>query len=109
MNARDQHVLVVTAVEHHDFSLLRHFGVHPPQIVVRQFEFRGGLEWRDADALRVDRIENRLDRSILAGSVHALKHQQQLRLLLGSEPILQPFQLFAELCGQRITSHLVSG
>ena len=39
MHPLHQHILVMGAVENHDFSFARRRAVNPPQEVVRQFQF----------------------------------------------------------------------
>ena len=55
----------------------------------------GCLNARDLAALRVDALEHRLDRAVLACRVHALENQQQRPLVLGIELFLKIVQPLA--------------
>src|SRR5947209_17208692 len=53
------------------------------------------LERIDLAALRIDALENALDRAVLAGRIHALEDQQHRPAVLGEELFLEIVQPLA--------------
>ncbi|MCY1536040.1 hypothetical protein D9M68_714770 [compost metagenome] len=76
VHARDQHVFIVAAVEHHNLAGPGHLPVNAPQVVVRQFVGSGRLEADHADAERIEAAEHAAHGAVLAAGVHALQHDQ---------------------------------
>jgi hypothetical protein len=89
VDAYDEHVLVVRAVEDADLALARNLLVDPPQVVVRELLRCRHLERGDNAALRVERLHHLLDGAVLARRVDALEHDQHRSLGLCPEAILK--------------------
>ena len=85
VDAGDQHVLVMRAVENDDLPGSRRVGVNAPEKVMRGFEWSGLLEARDVDALRIDAAEHVPDRSVLAAGIQCLQDDQDRVFVLGVE------------------------
>ena len=100
VDAYDQHVLVVAAVEDDDLAVAGRLFVDTPEIVVGQFFGRRFLEAGHLDALGIDAVEDVADGAVLAAGVRGLEHDEHLVLVLGVEQFLQHFQLRVEF-GQR--------
>ena len=66
-----------------------------PHEIVGEFARRRLLERSDLAALRIDAVEDALDRAVLAGRVHALKDQQQRPAILGVQLLLKIAQPLA--------------
>ena len=66
-----------------------------PHEIVVELLGRRLLERGDLAALRVDALEHRLDRAVLAGGVHALEDQQQRPAVLRVELFLEIVQPLA--------------
>ena len=88
MHALDQHRLVMRAVENRDRAALGQERLHAPQKVMRLFQGRRLLERGDAAALRIDRAHHMFDRAVLAGRVHALKHDEQAIARRREQPLM---------------------
>src|SRR5262249_20575537 len=74
MHPRNQHILVVRAVEDADAPALRQrLGDAPEKIMIELFGARL-LEGMDLAALRIDARHHVLDRAVLAGRIHRLKY-----------------------------------
>ena len=85
LDAHDEHVLVVRAVEDADLAALREHVVDAPEEVVRELGRARGLEAGDAHAHRVEAAERVLDGAVLARGVHALQHDEQCAPVLGHQ------------------------
>ena len=95
MHPHHQAFLVIGAVEDADAAALRQRDHAAPQEIVIEFERRRLLERMHLAALRVDAVEDALDRAVLAGRIHALKDQQQRPAVLGVELFLKIVQPLA--------------
>ena len=93
VDAHDEDVLVVGAVEDADHPLLGDIAVDAPQEVVRLLQRSGLLEGGDPAPLRVDAVHHLLDRAVLATGVHPLHHEQDGVALRGVAQLLQLAQL----------------
>ena len=89
MDPRHQAFLVIGAIEDADTAALRQRDRAAPHEVVVEFVRRRLLERGDLAALRIDAVEDRLDRAVLAGRVHALEDQQQRPAVLRIELLLE--------------------
>ena len=98
VDADDQHVLVVRAVEDHNFSPGRRGPVRPPQEIVGQFLGRGLAERRHPATLGVHRPQDVADRPVLSARVHCLQADQQRLASLRIEQRLEFPEPFLELC-----------
>jgi hypothetical protein len=83
------------AVEDADAAALRQRDHAAPEEIVVEFLRRRLLERGDLAALRVDALEHALDRTVLAGGVHALEDQQQRPAVLRVELFLEIVQALA--------------
>ena len=83
MDAHNQYVLVMTAVKDYDLAVRRCHFMDAPQIIVIQFLLRWDVELRHLYALRIDAVEDVMDRAIFSGRIHRLQHDQHLMLVLG--------------------------
>ena len=83
LDAHDEHVLVVRAVEDADHAVGGRGLVVAPEEVVRELLAGGLLERVHAHARRVRAAQDVLDRAVLARRVDALQDDQQRALLLG--------------------------
>ena len=90
MHPRDEHILVVRAVEDADVPLRRDLPMHPPEKVMRQFKRSGRLERRHPAALWVHARHHMLDRAVLAAGIHALENNEQRPARIGIESFLEP-------------------
>src|SRR4051794_18887698 len=88
MDADDERLLVVGAVEDADHAARRERDRRAPQEVVVELLHRGDLEARHLDALRVDPAHDVLDRAVLPGRVEGLDDDEQRRPVLRREPCL---------------------
>ena len=93
VDADDEHVLVVRAIEDGHFSPGRRRPVNPPQEVVCQLLGGRLLEPRHATALRVHRAQDVVDRPVLAARVHPLQADQERAPSIGVEQLLELAQL----------------
>ena len=105
MDAHDEDVLVVGAVEDADLALARDAPVDAPEVVVGELLGRRDLERGDGTALRVERAHHVAERAVLAGGVDSLEDDEDLMLALGPEPVLeirQPGEAGLELLGRGV-------
>ena len=93
LHAYDEHLLVVTAVEHSDLAVGRARRVHAPQVVLGGFATGRHFEAGDVDSRGVQSREDRPNGAVLAGGVARLQDQQQAALALGGQPLLQLVEL----------------
>ena len=89
MDLHHEHFFVVASVEDADVSPLGQPAVHTPQVVVTDVVVGGPLERMDLTTCRIDARHHRLDRSIFAGGVERLKHDQERPAPAGEQPRLQ--------------------
>ncbi len=89
LDAHDEHVLVVAAVEHADLALGGRVAMDPPQEVVTELLRRGHAEGVDPDAGRVEPREHLAQHAVLAACVHRLQHHENGPRRLGVEHLLQ--------------------
>src|SRR4051812_12839831 len=89
MNAHDQGLLVVRAVEDADPSSLRDPDRRAPEKIVREILLARRLERVNVAALRVETRHDMLDDAILAGGIHSLQHDQQRPAAVAIEALLQ--------------------
>jgi hypothetical protein len=88
MDAGDEHILVVGAVEDADHSTGGNRGVTAPEEVVTGFERSGNFEGCNVATLRIDAGEDVADGPVLAGGVQALKDDEDGLLLTGVKDFL---------------------
>ena len=88
VDADDQDLLVVAAVEDADHAPGGQPDRGPPQEVVVQLVDGGGLEAGHLHALRVDAAHHVADGAVLARGVDGLEHDQQAVHVLGRQPLL---------------------
>jgi len=93
VDAGDQDVLVVRAVEDAEQARPGRGATDAPEEVVAELLGRRRLERLDADALGVEPAHHVLDGPVLAAGVHALEHDEHGAALLGPEPLLELLQL----------------
>ncbi len=89
VDAGDEDVLVVRAVEDADHAAGGDGCVGSPEEVVTGLERGGDFEGSDVAALRIDAGEDVADGAVLAGGVHALEDYQDRFLLAGVEDFLE--------------------
>jgi hypothetical protein len=89
VDAGDEDVLVVGAVEDFDHAAWRDLGMNAPEEIVPGFERGRFFEGCNLAALRVDPTEDMADGPIFACGIHALKDNEERLLLTGEEDILQ--------------------
>ena len=94
MNADDQNILIMRAVEDHHFASCRRGLMRAPQKIVRQFFSGRLLERGYAAALRVHGAENVIDRTVFASGIDGLKTDEERVATLGVKQVLQVAQLF---------------
>src|SRR4051794_2088999 len=109
VDARDQHVLVMGAIEDADVAMRGRGGVDAPQEVVGELLRGRLLERRDPHALRVDAGEDVLGGPVLAARVHRLEHDEQRLPGLGVEAVLQPHEPLAHHLESLLRGLLVTG
>ena len=97
VDADDEHVLVVGAVENGHFSLGRRGPVNPPQEVVCQFLGGRLLEPHHTTALGIHRTQEVVNRPVLARRVHPLQADQEGAPSVGIEQFLQRSQFLLVL------------
>ena len=89
MHPHHDHLLVMRAVEDADAAALRQRDLVAPQKIVVELMRSRCLERRHVAALRVDAVHDMLDRGVLAGCVHCLKHNQHGPQVLSVELLLK--------------------
>src|SRR5260370_28536847 len=77
MNADDQDLLVIRAIEDADPAALRQLTDRVPQKIVLQILAAWMFEAENLAALWVDARHHVLDDAVLAGRIHRLENQQQ--------------------------------
>ena len=93
MDANDQHLLVIGAVEDADPAAFRQIKRGAPEKIVLQLGGAGMLEAEDLAALRVDAGHHVLDGAVFARRVERLKDQQHGVAVGRVEKLLQRAQL----------------
>jgi hypothetical protein len=89
VDAYDQHILVMRAVEHDGMPHRRGLLVDAPQEIVRAFLLGWLLESDHAAALGIHSLDDVPAYAVLAGGIDALQDDQQGVLALGIEQFLQ--------------------
>src|SRR5664279_1527671 len=89
MHANDEHLLIVGTVEDANPSALRETAGRAPKKIVFQFLSIRLFETENLAALWIDPGHDVADGTVLAGSVHPLKNQQQ-RIAVGG--VVKPLQ-----------------
>jgi len=89
VDAHDEHVLVLRAVEDPDLARARHRVPDPPQVRMAPLLGRRRLEAGDPAPLRVDPGDHVTDDAVLPTRVGALEHEQQRTTPLRVQPLLQ--------------------
>ena len=89
VDARNEDVLVVRAVEDADHPARRNLRVDAPEKIVTRLDVGRRLEARDGAALRIDRGEDFANRAVLAGGVAPLQNDEQRVARVGVEDALQ--------------------
>ena len=97
VDANDQRLFVVTAVENADAAAFGHALRATPQEIVVEFLAGRRLERVDLAALRVDPGHHVFDRAVFARGIHGLENQQHRPLVLRIKFVLQ--------FGQRLDTH----
>ena len=92
MYPRDQAFLVIGTVEDSDPAPLRQRNLAAPEKIMVEFVRGRLLERGDRAALRIDVLEDALDRGVLARGIHPLKDHQQRPAVLGVKPFLKIVQ-----------------
>src|ERR1700691_1824115 len=93
VDAHDEHIFVMGAVENHHLAALGNLLFDPPQKIVREFLRRRLLETHDAAALRIHCADYMPHDAIFATRIWSLKTDQQRVLLFGVEFKLQLIHL----------------
>ena len=106
MDAHDEHLLVVGAVEDADAAALGQAPDVAPHEVVVEVLRRGLLEREHLAALRIHARHHVLDRAVLAGGVHRLEDEQQRPAVLGVEHLLLLREPLAAACRSSAASPL---
>src|SRR5208282_4226689 len=88
MDAHDENLLVIGAVENADASAFRQTARRAPEKIVRQFLVAGAFEAEDLATLRIDARHDVFDGAVLARGVHRLKNQQQRVAAVGIKQTL---------------------
>ncbi len=103
VDPHDQHVLVIGAIKDPDQSLSGGDLMSAPEKIMSQFLVRGHFKGFDAAALRVNGGEHMADRSVLAGGVHSLEHDQDAMGAGGVHFFLNTLQLRQQLGQLRLS------
>ena len=82
MHSNDEHLLVVRTIEYADPSAFGKAARRAPEKIMFQFFGARLFETENLAAFRIDAGHDVPDGAVLAGSVHALKNQQQ-RIAVG--------------------------
>ncbi len=77
LDAHDQHVLVVAAVEHGDLAIGGRVPVDPPEVVVGELLLGRHAERGDPHARRVEPGEHLAEHAVLATGVHRLEDDEK--------------------------------
>ena len=102
VDAGDEHVFVLAAVEDADIALGGRFLVDAPQEIVAEFLGAGLLEAGDLHARWVEGADDLFDGPVLARRVARLQDEQQRLLALGVEPLLPLGKLAGKFGGLRL-------
>ena len=94
VNLRDQHLLVIRAVENADIPPFGQAAVDPPEVIVVKFLRRGLFEAADLYPLGIEAAHHVFDRAVLASRIHGLENQQQSVPVLRVEAVLEFGHLF---------------
>ena len=89
VDAHDEHVLVVAAVEEADVAALGQMRHGAPEVVVGELLLGGLLEAVDVHALGVHAAHDVLDGGVLARGVHGLEQHDHALVSLGVELVLE--------------------
>ena len=103
VNAHDEHVFVVRAIEDGHLAPFGNDLVAAPQEIMRGLDFRWHLKALDGAALWIHEAEDAANRAVLAGRVATLQHDQQRAFVLRVHEILQFAQLLAEFFQLRVS------
>ena len=106
LDAHDEHVLVVRAVEDADLAALRQHLVDAPEEVVRELGRVRRPEARDAHAHRVEHPKAVLDGAVLACGVHALQNDEDRARVAGGELVASSVMRSARfaVCARAVAS-----
>jgi len=94
MNAGDQNLLVIGAIEYADLPEFGQLAGRTSQKIVLQFLRAGMFEAGDAAALGIDTRHDMGDGSIFTGSIHGLKNHQKRKATGRIQQLLLRTQLF---------------
>ncbi len=89
MDANDEDVLVMRAIEDPDLALARRVPVDTPQEVVTELLRGRDLERGDRAALRVECLHDLGDRAVLACGIDALEDDKDRVFRLRPHPVLE--------------------
>ena len=95
LDANDEHILVVRAVEDADAALARGGGVDPPQEVVAELLLGRHAERRHPRPLRVEGGPDLANQAVLAAPIQCLEHDEQRLAGLGPQLLLEVGELVA--------------
>ena len=95
MYPRDEHILVVRAVEHADMPPNGCLGMNAPQKVVVHFFGGGRFKVGNLYASGVHAREKVFNCAILTARIHGLQHNKQAAGVLGIQQLLQLTQSLA--------------
>src|SRR5688572_12242011 len=94
MDADDQDLFIVRAIEDADSSALGQAESRTPEEVVIQFGGAGVLEAEDLTALRIDAGEHMTDDAVLTRGVHGLQDEEHRVAVISVVHALQRIELF---------------
>src|ERR1019366_1944495 len=97
VDAYDENIFVMRAVENPDIAVLGNGLVYAPEKIVRGFLGRWRFEWRDGASLRVHAGHYVPNRAVFSGGIDSLKNDQQGVFVLGVEQVLQLVELYERL------------
>src|SRR5437867_10451050 len=108
MNAYNERLLVITAIEDADTTTFRQSLHATPKIIVVEF-FRGrSLEGVDFTTLWIHSRHNMLDGAVFSGRIHSLEDQEHGPAILRVEFVLWPREELHATCKLLLCARFVS-
>ena len=98
VDAHDEDVFVIAAVEDADVAAIGKDLEAAPEIIVIELLGRGSLKGIDLAALWVDAGHDVFDNAVLAGGVHGLEDEEQRPFVVGVEAVLELCEDFDTFC-----------